>query len=107
MPRLFDDFLWSVNADLKVVISDALAFHAPELVAFADKQLFPVVSDDCPKPSMWAWHFKEYSSKRLGRHERNDAKPYSCQRCGQRYKKDKQRVNHEVKCQAVGIRVRE
>ena len=63
----FESFLWSVDSEGKVVMSDDMMAAVPHLAGFAGRLLFP---DDAavpaanlrqrPLPGLWAWHYQAY-----------------------------------------------
>jgi predicted restriction endonuclease len=52
----FDNYLWSIGADGRVVLSGALSGNVPSLAPTAGKKLFEVVTANHPQAAVWDWH---------------------------------------------------
>ncbi len=97
----FDEFLWSVDSEGKVVVSAAFAASVPSMARLARKVLFPddpapslVARANRPLTGVWAWHFKAFSSKE----EEAALELFECGRCTKRYATKGGKDNHEATC---------
>jgi len=106
----FDAYLWSVDSELKVVVSDALATYVPSLSAFVGKQLFSdddaaslVARTNRPLPGLWLWHFQAYKRTTAARHTEAALKLFECSRCRKRYVHEWRKNKHEATCTAAGV----
>ena len=106
----FDAYLWSVDSEQVVVMSNALTANVPSLAAFSGKQLFPdntaaslVARMNRPLPGVWVWHFQAFKSATAARHANAALKLFDCSRCKKRYVQEWRKDKHEATCTAVRV----
>lgn len=105
----FDAYLWSVDSELKVVVSDALAANVPDRAAFKGKQLFadapasPVAVRHRPPPGVWAWHLKAFEKATTSRRAEAKLKLFDCSRCKKRFVTEWRKNKHENTCTAASV----
>jgi len=106
----FDAYLWSVDSEQVVVMSNALTANVPSLAAFSGKQLFPdntaaslVARMNRPLPGVWVWHFQAFKSATAARHANAALDLFDCSRCKKRYVQEWRKDKHEATCLAVRV----
>lgn len=107
----FDAYLWTVDAEQKVVLSNALVSNVPSLAGCAGRQLFPEDATasiayvaNRPMPSVWAWHYQTFIKTTEVRHAKKvTMKMFDCRKCRRRYVKSGSRDAHEATCTAARV----
>ena len=106
----FDSYLWSVDSEGKVELSDALAANVPSLAVCAGTVPFPDSADvplverlNRPLPGVFAWHYQAYQMTTAARHGKVALELFDCSRCKQRFSQEWRKNKHEPSCSAVKV----
>lgn len=106
----FDSYLWAVNSEGEVELSNALTANVPTLAIFAGKVLFPdnpeipfVVRANRPFLGVFAWHYQAYQKTTAARHGNVELEIFDCSRCKQRFAQEWRKNKHEVTCLAEAV----